>query len=95
MTKTFLLTVFSVFLTVGAFAQEIQRLSAQFKNFDGTETFSNVKATGTATVPGTGGALVYTKAVSVPYLSGGEVMYITISAVGDNHFGESNFLRYF
>jgi hypothetical protein len=84
--------VFAVFLAVGAFAQEIQRLSAQFKNFDGTETFTTAQATGTALVPGTGGTLVYTKAVAVPTLSGGQVMYVTISAVGDNHFGESNFL---
>jgi len=86
--KMFLLTVFSVFLTVGAFAQEIQRLSAQFKNFDGTETNTNVAAAPT----GAGGSLVYTKSVFVPFLSGGQVLYITISAVGDNHFGESNFL---
>jgi len=87
-----LLTVFCMFLAGGAFAQEIQRLSAQFKNFDGTETSTNVAATGTAIAPGTGGTLVYTKSVFVPQLSGGQVMYITISAVGDNHFGESNFL---
>ena len=86
------LTVFSLFLAVGASAQEIQRLSAQFKNFNGTESATNVAASGSATVPGTGGTLVYTKAVFVPFLSGGEVMYVTISAVGDNHFGESNFL---
>src|SRR6516225_5999244 len=90
--KMFLLTVFSVFLTVGAFAQEIQRLSAQFKNFDGTETFTNIAASGTNVLPGTGGTLVYTKSVFVPQLSGGQVLYITISAVGDDHFGESNFL---
>jgi hypothetical protein len=86
--KTLLLTMFSVFLAVGGFAQEIQRLSAQFKNFDGTETHSNVAAAAT----GAGGSLVYTKSVFVPFLSGGQVMYITISAVGDNHFGESNFV---
>jgi hypothetical protein len=84
--------VFAVFLAVGAFAQEIQRLSAQFKNFDGTETSTTAQATGTAAVPGTGGFLVYAKSVFVPALSGGQVMYVTISAVGDDHFGESNFL---
>jgi len=87
-----LLTVFCMFLAGGAFAQEIQRLSAQFKNFDGTETFTSAQATGTPLAPGTGGMLVYTKSVFVPQLSGGQVMYITISAVGDDHFGESNFL---
>jgi hypothetical protein len=101
--KTLLLTVFSVFLAAGAFAQQIQRLSAQFKNFDGTETSTTVGACGPTTLvlppgcaaippPGSGGTLVYTKAVVVPTLSGGQTMYITISAVGDNHFGESNFL---
>src|SRR6516164_9716678 len=86
--RTVLLIVFSVFLVMGAFAQNIQRLSAQFKNFDGTETSTNIAAAPT----GAGGMLVYTKAVVVPFLSGGQVMYITISAVGDDHFGESNFL---
>ena len=90
--KTLLLTLFSVFLAVSAFGQDIMRLSAQFKNFDGTETFTTVAATGSSTVPGTGGTRVYTKSVFVPALSGGQVMYITISAVGDDHHGESNFL---
>jgi hypothetical protein len=86
--RTVLLIVFSVFLVMGAFAQNIQRLSAQFKNFDGTETSTTIAAAPT----GAGGMLVYTKAVVVPFLSGGQMMYITISAVGDDHFGESNFL---
>lgn len=86
--RTVLLIVFSVFLVKGAFAQDIQRLSAQFKNFDGSETSTTTAAAAT----GSGGTLVYTKAVVVPFLSGGAVMYVTISAVGDDHFGESNFL---
>jgi len=89
--RTVLLTVF-LFVAAGAFAQEIQRLSAQFKNFGGNETSTNLAATGTSTTPGTGGLLVYKKAVFVPFLSGGTVLYFTISAVGDNHNGESNFL---
>lgn len=87
-----LLAMFLLIVTTGAIAQEIQRLSAQFKNFDGSETFTNVAATGTSTAAGTGGTLVYTKSVVVPTLSGGQVMYITISAVGDNHDGESNLI---
>jgi len=87
-----LLAVSLLLIATGALAQEISRLSAQFKNFDGTETTTAVAATGTASVPGTGGALAYSKAVFVPFLSGGQVMYITISAVGDNHNGESNFI---
>ena len=87
-----LLAVSLLLIATGALAQEISRLSAQFKNFDGTETTTAVAATGTASVPGTGGALAYSKAVFVPFLSGGQVLYITISAVGDNHNGESNFI---
>jgi hypothetical protein len=90
--KAVLLIVNFMFLAVGAFGQELQRLSAQFKNFDGTETRSNVAATGTSSVPGTGGTLVYQKVVNVPLLSGGAVVFVTLSAVGDAHFGESNFL---
>ena len=90
--RTVLLTVF-LFVAAGAFAQEIQRLSAQFKNFGGNETTTNLAATGTSTTPGTGGLLVYRKSVFVPFLSGGNpVLYFTISAVGDNHNGESNFI---
>jgi hypothetical protein len=92
MKRTVVLTVF-LFVAAGAFAQEISRLSAQFKNFDGTETTTNLAATGTATNPGTGGALVYSRSVFVPFLAGGRpVLYVTISAVGDNHNGESNFI---
>ncbi len=83
-----LLAVSLLLIATGALAQEISRLSAQFKNFDGTETTTNVAAAPT----GTGGALAYSKAVFVPFLSGGQVLYITISAVGDNHNGESNFI---
>jgi len=86
------LMVSLLLIATGAFGQEISRLSAQFKNFDGSETFTNVAATGTSTAPGTGGALVYSKSVFVPFLSGGPVVYVTISAVGDNHNGESNFI---
>jgi hypothetical protein len=87
-----LLAVSLLLIATGALAQEISRLSAQFKNFDGSETTTNVAATGSASVPGTGGALAYSKAVFVPFLSGGQVLYVTISAVGDNHNGESNFI---
>jgi hypothetical protein len=85
--------VLAVLFAAHAYAQEINRLSAQFRNFNGTETFTNVAATGTSTVPGTGGSLVYAKTVFVPYLNTPtNVLYITISAIGDNHAGESNFL---
>jgi len=90
--RTVVLTVF-LFVAAGAFAQEISRLSAQYKNFNGTETTTNIKATGTSSIPGTGGTLVYSKSVFVPFLAGGRpIMYVTISAVGDNHNGESNFI---
>src|SRR5229473_7160318 len=89
--------VFAVLLAAHAYAQEINRLSAQFKNFGtssfATESSSTTAATGSASVPGTGGVLVYSKTVFVPYLNTpGNVLYVTISAIGDNHGGESNFL---
>ena len=63
---------------------------AQFTNFNSSETFSSVAATGTAIVPGTGGILAYTRTVFVPPPN--NVLYVTISAIGNNHGGESNFL---
>src|SRR5260370_27438593 len=85
----------AVFFTAQAYAQGIERLSAEYLRFDGSETSSNVKATGTSTIPGTGGNRVYSKTVFVPYISnsfGNPLLYITISPVGANHGGESNFL---
>ncbi len=102
-TLALLAAVFAVLLAAHAYAQEINRLSAQFKNFGpgscpsppciGDETLSNTAATGSSAVPGTGGVLVYSKTVFVPYLNTpSNVLYVTISAIGDNHKGESNFL---
>ncbi len=83
---TLLAAVFGLFVLAPVKAFAFERLSAQFSNFDGTETLSNVAAIAT----GAGGSLVYSKSVFVPFLSGGATLYITISAVGDNHKGESN-----
>ena len=85
--------VFAVLLAAQAYAQEINRLSAQFRSFNGGETFSSTAASGSASVPGTGGSLVYFKTVYVPYLNTPtNILYVTISAIGDNHGGESNML---
>src|SRR5215471_12546171 len=43
-------------------------------------------------VPGTGGIRVYSKSIFVPALSGGQTLYVTLSAVGDAHGGQTNFL---
>ena len=75
-----------------AYAQ-LDRLSAEFLRFNGTESATSLAATGTGAVPGTGGIRVYSKTVFVPFMSnsyGFPVLYITISAIGDNHGGESN-----
>src|SRR5258707_11484345 len=56
----------------------IHRLSAQFKNFDVTET------TTPSAVPGIN---AYTKTVLVP--STDNTLYVTISAVGDTHKGNA------
>lgn len=79
-------------ITAQAYAQ-LDRLSAEYLRFNGTESSSAVAATGTAAVPGTGGTRVYSKTVFVPFISnsyGLPVLYFTISAIGDNHGGESN-----
>jgi hypothetical protein len=81
-------------------AVTMSRLAAEFLNFDGSETFSSTAACGpdtptrtgcsVASTPGSGGTLVYKKSLMVP--GGTKVLYVTLSAVGDNHGGESNFL---
>src|SRR6266851_6852634 len=89
---TLLAAVLAVLLANQANAQVLQRLSAQTKNFHGTETASTTAATGTAAVPGTGGVLVYSKAVFVPFSSGPQTLYVTLSAIGDDHGGQPNFM---
>ncbi len=98
---TFCATILTLLFSVQASAQEISRLSAQFLRFDRTETASAVAACGPGVVrtgcpavptPGSGGRRVYSKSVFVPNTSGTPVLYVTISAVGDNHGGESNYL---
>jgi hypothetical protein len=85
---TVMAAVFVALLATRAYAQDIQRLAANYLNFNGTETSSNVKAIAT----GAGGKLVYSKSLFVPASLGPQVLYVTISAVGDNHSGESNYL---
>src|SRR5258708_15740763 len=66
-------------MTLAAQAQgPIHRLSAQFKNFDVSET------TTPSAVPGIN---AYTKTVLVP--STDNTLYVTISAVGDTHKGNA------
>jgi len=89
---TLLAAVLAVLLAKQANAQVLQRLAAQTKNFHGTETSSTTAATGTAAVPGTGGVLVYSKAVFVPFSSGPQTLYLTLSAIGDDHGGQPNFM---
>jgi len=83
---------FAGLLAAQAHAQELQRLSAQWLRFNGTETASTTAATGTVTVPGTGGVRVYSSSVFVPFLSGGATLYVTIGAIGDNHGGQNNMI---
>ena len=81
-----------VLVAAQAYAQNIQRLSAEYLRFNGTESSSTTKATGTALVPGTGGVRVYAKAVFVPFSSGPQTLYVTLSAIGDDHGGQPNFM---
>jgi hypothetical protein len=103
---TFVAAILAMSLSAQAYAQDIQRLSAQFLRFDRTETTSSTAACGPGAVrsgcpssptPGSGGTLVYSHSVFAPFTfsstgANSDVLYVTISAVGDNHGGESNYL---
>jgi hypothetical protein len=56
----------------------ILRIAADFKNFDGTETFTDVHDS-------LGGTAVFTKTVFVPL--GMNTLYFTVSTTGDTHDG--------
>lgn len=88
-------------VTLMAQGGPIKRLSAEFKNFDFTESFTTL---GIATCPdggtrpdlcvagppGSDGAVQYTKTVLTDLDV--NVLYVTISAVGDTHFGSAEWL---
>jgi hypothetical protein len=59
----------------------IKRFSAEFKNFDNTETTTALAVPGIA---------VYDKTITVG--SDTNTLYVTISAVGDTHLGNGEFL---
>ena len=94
--------VFALFIAAQAYAQPINRISAEYLNFNGTETTSTSAACGPGAIrsgcpagsqAGSGGKLAYSKVIFVPYLNTPtNLLYVTISAVGDNHSGESNYL---
>jgi hypothetical protein len=60
----------------GSTGGPLHRLSADFSNFDGTETFTDLPPPG---------QLVYRKRVAVP--SDHNVLYVNITATGDQHDG--------
>jgi hypothetical protein len=62
------------------------RLSAEFKNFDGTETATD-KTVSSDPKPGEGGILAYRKEVNAPVDA---TLYITISTTGDTHGGAAS-----
>jgi hypothetical protein len=62
------------------------RLSAEFKNFDGSETFTNATVPQNP-VPGEGGILAYRKEIYVPKEA---TLYVTISTTGDTHEGAAS-----
>ena len=62
------------------------RLSAEFKNFDGTETFTS-ETVPSDPKPGEGGILAYRKEVYVPKEA---TLYVTISTTGDTHGGAAS-----
>ncbi|MGH3118773.1 MAG: hypothetical protein ACRDQ2_16990 [Gaiellales bacterium] len=70
----------------------LNRLSADFKNFDETETSTVVGAFpgSVGSMPGDDGQVVYRKTVFVPFDQ--NVLYITFSATGDTHDGAALWL---
>src|SRR5579864_1154165 len=67
----------------------VERKAAEFRNFDFTETSTTAAATGaTVATAGGGGTPIWTK--TIPITPGEKVLYITISAIGDTHFGAAS-----
>jgi hypothetical protein len=71
----------------------LSRLSADFKNFDATEssTIVGVFPNSVDSVMGDDGTLVYRKTIFVPFDQ--NVLYITFSGVGDTHDGAALWLN--
>jgi|SRR5579864_4113256 len=74
---------------VSASAQNLIRKSAEFRNFDFSESSTTAVATGATTATaGGGGASIYTKVIAADV--GENILYITISAIGDTHGGAAS-----
>lgn len=78
---TMLALIAVAFLATQSQAGRVQRKAAEFRNFDGTETFTGALAA----AGGLGGASIWTK--TIPIKPGQKVLYITMSATGDSHGG--------
>jgi len=92
--KGFFISIFAISLMGGisleAQANHLHRLSADFLNFDGTETFTSVigvaDCSSSPCVPGSpDGQLFYRKKVKIP--DDDNVLYVTFVAQGDTHGG--------
>jgi len=81
-----IISLFVLGFMVSAQAQNLIRKSAEFRNFDGTESVTTLAALASPpAAPGSGGASVYTKIITAGI--GENILYVTISATGDTHNG--------
>jgi hypothetical protein len=88
MTKTiFNSLIISLFaLGMSAQAQNLIRKSAEFRNFNGSETVCTVEGSGSP--PGSGGCSIYTKIIAAGI--GENILYVSMFAAGDTHGGAAS-----
>jgi hypothetical protein len=79
-----IISLFVLGFVVSAQAQNLIRKSAEFRNFDGSESATTASATPGPAV-GAGGASIYTKIITAGI--GENILYVTMSATGDTHGG--------
>ncbi len=81
------LLVLGVWMSVEAYAQDINRLASKFTKFDGFE----LSTTLAPTAGGSGGITIFSKTVFVSaFISQTPVLFVTVSATGDTHNGTAN-----
>ena len=80
--KSLIVSVVALGFLASAQAQNLIRKSAEFRNFDGTESFTTLAPPGDS---------IYTKTITAD--KGENILYITISATGDTHFGAASWFN--
>jgi hypothetical protein len=85
MKRSLIVSLVALGFMVSAQAQNLIRKSAEFRNFDGSETVTGALASAVLPGPGSGGFSIYTKVIAAGI--GENILYATISATGDTHDG--------